>query len=556
MTRFAVASLVIVVVAAAGCGGDGAGPVAIPCLDGRGTPINLAVGEYATIDPGTDSGCVQFAASAFVDTAEYVLVPQSAAGTFGMSSPFQLRGATTTVAATAAMIAPPGGLLPGQSPMAAAFDVVLRGVGRTRSYGLPIPPRAALAPSAVAPARVTPPVTGSVRLFKVCSNLTCSSFQTVAARAQGVSQHIAVYIDTLAPKPGLDSADVDTLMQVFDTLLYPLDTATFGGVSDIDTNGVAIVLMTGVVNKLVTKTQCTSAGYIAGFFFPGDLDPVFASQFNHGEVFYSIVADSAAKLSCAHSANSVKHSTPITFTHEFQHMINFVQHVLVHGSNSEDGWLDEGLSKYAEELAGRAYLAAGDSASFSNYAIGDIYDAYQYLQATGTSPLMIEFDNGTLAEVGASWLFTRFLVDQYGDSLPRKLASSSLAGAANITAQTGHAFDTTVTRWALANWVSDLSAFGFTAPPELTYTTWHFRTTYASLHTQDATDFPLPYPLAPTISPGAASNVTGVLRSGSGVFHRALQAPGAPGFALFFVRSGATALPAAIVPRLSVIRVR
>ncbi|HEY6854525.1 MAG TPA: hypothetical protein VI139_09760, partial [Gemmatimonadales bacterium] len=384
MKRFAAAAVVLGIAAACS---DSAGPVAISCLDGRGTPIVLNVGEYVTVDPATDSGCVQFAASAFVDTAEYVLVPQSAAGTFGQSSPFQLRGATTTVLAAATTLAPPGGLLPGQSPIAAAFDGVLRGIGRSRAYNMPAPPPALHAPGAAAPARVTPPAVGNLRSFKVCSNLTCSSFQTVAARAKGVSQHIAVYIDTLAPKPGLDSADVDTLMQVFDTLLYPLDTATFGGVSDIDTNGVAIVLMTGVVNKLVTKTQCTNSGYIAGFFFPGDLDPVFASQYNRGEIFYSIVADSAGKLSCAHSANSVKHSTPITFTHEFQHMINFVQHVLVHSANSEDGWLDEGLSKYAEELAGRAYLAAGDTANFSNYAIGDVYDAYQYLKDTGTSPL-------------------------------------------------------------------------------------------------------------------------------------------------------------------------
>jgi len=146
------------------------------------------------------------------------------------------------------------------------------------------------------------------------------------------------------------------------------------------------------------------------------------------------------------------------------------------------------------------------------------------------------------------------LVDQYGDSLPHKLASSALAGPANVAAQTAHAFDTTVTRWALANWVSDLP--GFAAPAELQYSKWHFRTTFASLHSQDATNFPLPYPLVPTISAGSATNVSGVLRSGSGVFHRALQAPGAPGFALSFVRGGTTPLPGSIVPRLSVIRVR
>ena len=554
MKRFAVASLLIVV-AAAGCGGgDGTGPVTTPCLAGHGTPINLAVGGYITIDPGTDSGCVQFATNAAVDTAEYVLVPQSATSLLGASSPFQLRGATTTLAAAATFVAPAAGIALGQSPAAAGFDALLRGIGRTRAYGVPLPPPTLHAPNAVAPARVTPPAPGSLRSFKVCSNLTCSAFQTVAARAQGVSQHIAVYIDTLAPKPGLDSADVDSLMQVFDTLLYPLDTATFGGVSDIDTNGVTIVLMTGVVNKLVTKTQCTTSGYIAGFFFPGDLDPAFASQFNHGEIFYSIVADSTGKLSCAHTPSAVKGNTPVTFTHEFQHMINFVQHVLVHGANSEEGWLDEGLSKYAEELAGQTYLAAGDSAAFSDYAINDVFDAYQYLNATGTSPLEIEFDNGTLAEVGASWLFMRYLVDQFGDSLPHRLASSAQAGAANIATQTGQPFTQTVTRWALANWVSDLP--GFTAPAELRYTTWHFRRTFASLHTQDATDFPLPYPLVPTTSAGGATNVSGVLRSGSGVFARAFQAPGAPGFALLFSQSGNTPLPVTLVPRLSVIRVR
>src|SRR5258708_34970973 len=97
--------------------------------------------------------------------------------------------------------------------------------------------------------------------------------------------------------------------------------------------------MTGVVNKLVTKAQCTSSGYIAGFFFPGDLDPVFASQFNHGEIFYSVVADSAGALSCAHKPAEVEISTPVTFTHEFPDKINFVEHVLVERGNSAESWV-------------------------------------------------------------------------------------------------------------------------------------------------------------------------------------------------------------------------
>src|SRR5207248_6673379 len=148
-----------------------------------------------------------------------------------------------------------------------------------------------------------------------------------------------------------------------------------------------------------------------------------------------------------------------------------------------------------------SYLVQADTATFSEYAFNEVDDAYKYLSATGASPLLIEFDQGTLAEVGASWLFTRYLVDQYGAALPGRLVQTTLAGAANVAAQTGHGFDTTVTRWALANWVSDLP--GFVTPPELSYvsnvqdtTSWHFRTrTFASLHQQDPNTFPFAYPL-------------------------------------------------------------
>jgi hypothetical protein len=316
---------------------------------------------------------------------------------------------------------------------------------------------------------------------------------------------------------------------------------------------VAIVLMTGAVNALVTRTQCRASGFIAGFFFGADLDPAFATQYNHGEVFYSIVADPDSTLSCAHSADQVKLLTPLTFTHEFQHMISFVQHVLVQGGEPEEGWLDEGLSKYAEELAARSYLPR-DPARFSTYAVQDLYDGYQYLAAPGASALLIPQDNGTLANIGASWLFTRYLVDQYGDSLPRKLHQTALVGAANVAAQTGQPFTTLVTRWALANWVSDLP--GFSPPPELQYGSWQFRTTCASLNAQDPSDFPQPFPLVPAPSAGGTVNLSGTLRSGSGVFQRVLQAPGGAGFTLSFTANGTTLIPSAVAPRLGIIRIR
>lgn len=46
--------------------------------------------------------------------------------------------------------------------------------------------------------------------------------------------------------------------------------------------------------------------------------------------------------------------------HEFQHLINFHQHILVRGGTSEATWLDEGLSHVAEDLVD-CFVSGGNS---------------------------------------------------------------------------------------------------------------------------------------------------------------------------------------------------
>src|SRR5437773_1885347 len=124
-----------------------------------------------------------------------------------------------------------------------------------------------------------------------------------------------------APAPGLTQVDLDALRAVFDTRLYEIDTTAFGRESDIDHNGVVIVLMTNRVNELVTATACSN-GFVAGYFYGADIDPYWGPQYNNGEVFYALVADPLPVLkSCAHTVADVTRLVPVTFIHEFQHMI-------------------------------------------------------------------------------------------------------------------------------------------------------------------------------------------------------------------------------------------
>jgi hypothetical protein len=408
-----------------------------------------------------------------------------------------------------------------------------------------------------------PPVEGDLRQFSVCARTDCSVFQTVTAIAERVGQRLAIFVDTLAPAGGLDSFDLDTLIQMFDTRLYAADTAAFGRESDIDTNSVVFVLMTNVVNKLVTAQECQTTGFIAGFFFGADIDPRFANdaRFNHGEVFYSLVADPGGTLSCAHSRDRIKRLVPVTFVHEFQHMISYNQHVLIRNGNGEELWLNEALSHFAEEVGGRTFLP-GDQTNFSRFLVGNLFNAYSYLDITGSHFLLASEGIGSLAERGAGWLFVRYLVDQFAagttlaarNAFTRSLVETPLLGSANVANRTGQPFAQTLSRWALANWVSDLP--GFAAAAELKYTSWAFRATFASLNSQAPGTFPKPFPLVPTVSDGPGVDLSGTLRAGSGAYHRVVQPAGAQAFILRFTDGSGGALSATAGPRLNVIRIQ
>ena len=530
-------------------------PPLAPCTATSGGQVSLGIGAYTAVDPTQTAGCAVFPANPAGSTIEYLVVPQSASTIPDDAQGFKLGG--NPLAAPSA----PGASLVASLGVAQQFDLRLRLAEREFAAQAPRPLRA---PSRISVA-ATPVDSGNVRTFKVCNTLNCdprkpSTLSSVTATALKVGTHIAIYVDNAAPQPGLTQSDLDNLRAVFDTRLYETDTLAFGSESDIDNNGMVIVLMSARVNSLVTAAQCTTTGFVAGYFFGADLitTPPFATG-NNGEIFYSIVPDPSGTLSCPHSVTAVAQVVPVTFVHEFQHMISFNQHFLVRSSFPEDLWLNEGLSHYAEENGGRTYLP--DSTTFCSYAFGDVYNAGQYFTAPQNYFLVDTVGIGGLANRGAYWLFVRYLVDQVAatlgstDSVTRRLDMTNLTGAANVSHAAGGApFATIVERWALANYVSDLP--GFAAPSELQYLTWQFRTAFPTLNNSCSSRIPAQFPLAPPVLNATATHVSGMLRAGSGSYYRLQHAAGAPQFTLLFSNNAGAALRTTLVPRLNVIRIQ
>src|SRR5207302_1557720 len=386
-------------------------PKLAPCTAASAGQLSLAVAGYTAIDPTQTAGCAVFGTNPSAAALQYLLVPQAVSGVPDDASGFLLLGATVPAAA-ARFAAARSGTAPVLSPQH-QFDLTRRRAERELASRVGVLNQ----PQAAAPLARVPPTVGDRRVFKVCGNADCTTHPTVVAFARNVGTHVAVFQDSVDEANGraLSTADLDTLRLLFDTLLYAADTSAFGRESDIDGNGVVIVLMTGKVNSLV-PSPCTG-GYIGGYFYGGDLLTAFTGG-NASEIFYSIVPDPSGTLSCLHTAAGVKHTVPATFIHEFQHMISFNQHVLLRGNRlGEDLWLNEGLSHYAEELGARLFLP-GDSTTFCYFIFGDLYNSDQYLATPESNFLVDTAGIGGLANRGAYWLFVRFVVDQFSSEYP------------------------------------------------------------------------------------------------------------------------------------------
>jgi hypothetical protein len=525
---------------AAACSSDPSSPEVGPPT----AEVNLAVGQYVLLRDTAVEGPVRFVAAGPLG-AEYLVIGQLATGSADASSSFQLGGS-----AAEAMASLRAGMQ-GRAPRPAdRFHTLLR----TREADFARQGRLAgalRAPAVRIPA--APPNVGDKRTFKVCGNLNCSTLKNTPATARFVGSHLAIFVDDSTPTGGFSSGDLAALGQLFDDELAPIAEARFGTESDIDTNGVVIVLLTPRVNALVPEPDCEES-FVTGFFFGADIAPGFAAQYNNGEIFYGMVPDTGGVAGCAYTKVEVQRILPITFIHEFQHMISFNQKVLVRATEAEVLWLNEALSHISEELAGLHFDSLGQDTTASRYLIGNLYNAYAYLLEPDAHALVSEESPGSLEMRGGAWLFVRYLVDRFGESITNSLVQSSAVGALNVQAATGQPFEEVLGRWALATYVSDLP--GFTAPADLKFDFWRLHAVYESLHDQDPSNFPVPFPLRPDSGLGSDIAVTGTLHAGSGAYLKVRQNADGGAFDLLFRQSNGNLLPALTAPQIAVVRLR
>jgi hypothetical protein len=248
---------------------------------------------------------------------------------------------------------------------------------------------------------------GDQRSFFVL-NPSNDQFVEQTATAQALGAHSVIFVDNdINLTPQLQQ-DLQLMHTDFDTIIYPRSVRFFGAESDVNGDGRVTILITSVL----------SSGGVVGFFFPGDLFPLTVQpNSNEQEILYVAPPSASRPLGLIEG----------TMAHEFQHLINFNQKIFVGGGeDTEDLWLNEALSHFAEDVIGfsengddlvnvvRAYLNAVDLVSLTgNNAFGGNPD--------------------TIERRGAGYLFLRYLFEQTGGATYSQTDPADLTDNGGIT---------------------------------------------------------------------------------------------------------------------------
>lgn len=522
----------------AGCGRDG--PVTPKPTEARCDGVAVSVRTLAPFErvvvSGNDVACFALAGG----DREYLVVPQLT----GASLPyggygFRLGDPTAVTARVAstngaepAWLSVAQGLASAEPP--ADAQSVLDARMRQREASWQREPRARTA-SALTRVQSVLSSADTTRTFSVLNTLaTTPGYTPVGARLRFAGTRVLLYVDTLASAAFTD-AELSGLGTLYDQRLVPAVNSTFGNGSDIDGNQRVIFLLTPTVNAIVSASQCSTSGFVRGFFYNHDLSST-ATTSNQGEIFYAYVPDDTGRWSCAHSKSEVMANLPPTFMHELQHMVSFGEHAIKRNGTAEEVWLNEGLSHMAEEIgsltyetrfpapSGRTNPSSIFPDSASPFINPNVLYSYRYLfssaiySVTSCAP-------GTfcsLAERGGTWLFLRWIADQQGSAVFRRLVETNLTGRANLEAVAGAPIAALLGDFALS--VSADSVIGVTrtaAPATLRFSSRNLRQLYKSLFDafgiQGGVGRPFPIEPLPLVS---GTNVTGTMRPGTFLTYR------------------------------------
>ncbi len=400
-----------------------------------------------------------------------------------------------------------------------------------------------LRPSLAGLGAAVPSVNDVVRITSAVApggSLSCSVSTPIDGVVKTVGQNFVIVEDPAAAGL-LSAADYQDLDAELDDFVAPVDHSYFGNPADLDGNGRTIAFFTRQVNRL---TPPGSQGIVIGFFTNVDLaDPVDCPSGNEAEIIWLIAPDPDGEVGPPVSTAFVKQIARGLVAHEFQHLLNAQQRVTLGNgtfADTEDSWLNEGMSHIAEEVSGfhriglgpranRGYAEFGASQAgidvFGDFHVSNFANVETYLSAPNSvgALTVAGADFGTR---GYGYTFLRWLGDRYGpsgsggilpgsneDMLFRELSTGgpthlfgipNVLRAINVVSGESPTWDDVLSEYFAAP-ASDDAGTG--VPPEVQFSTWDLPRLYQELGAAGVLSGG--YPLSPSgVAMGTGTSAT------------------------------------------------
>jgi hypothetical protein len=256
-----------------------------------------------------------------------------------------------------------------------------------------------------------------------------AQYATVRAKPIATGRHARVYLDDQQAPSSLAPGLVRSVIELFDTDIVPRFRGLLGTYRDVDHDGRFAILLSPWLARL-QGGRTSVGGFVRGSDFQSCLGRPFS---NRCDMMY------------INSQTSPGDHLRTLLIHEYTHVVCFSRRT----SDStglpkfpdEEDWLNEAIAHCAESLFGGGW---------SNLD----YRVARFLNEPSAYPLVVgDYYRAGLWRChgcrGATYLFLRFCVEQFGAQTLARLIANPCRGTQNLELATGHPFEEIFRAWTL-----------------------------------------------------------------------------------------------------------
>ncbi|MFQ5865038.1 MAG: T9SS type A sorting domain-containing protein [bacterium] len=256
---------------------------------------------------------------------------------------------------------------------------------------------------------------GDIRTFSAIDFAEGSQeVKKVVARAERKGTHVYIYVDTTE---SFEEEDLDELLFLFDSQIYPTNTEVFGSEPKPGIDGDTLI----TILLLTIDESADVVGDIAGYFWTANQLPKSEfSDSNEREMLYQDISR-LNRFGVNDAAG--------TIAHEFQHLIHW------NHDRNEETWINEGLSEYAIFVNG----------------LGLPNDPSKFLNDTDFT--LMSWDNRP-RDYSRAFLWMLYLTDHYGGNLlAREIVANPANGILALQTVINLRFPGVTTQEIFSNWI-------------------------------------------------------------------------------------------------------